>query len=547
MQSTLFYLLQVVICSGVLFGYYQLVLRNKRFHQYNRYYILSILFFSWLVPLIRIPVFSTSAKVYASTKVPQKVWEVIADNNSSFEAYVHNSATGVQVNHFGLTQMVSLVYVAIASLLMMLLCWNIFRVVYLRRQHKKQQVINGVVLVHTYHPKAPFSFFKWIFWNDELNINSDIGSRILQHEMVHVQQKHSFDIVIAYLVTAVGWFNPFFWLCRKELGMIHEFIADEKAVHSDSAALAEMLLAVSLPTSTFPLAHSFFQSPIKRRLRMVSFNPTRSYLRRLLVLPIFAVLVMLVAFRKEVTGFVHMKNVSTVSNKDTTRPADNDIIVRDAKPEKISTVPADLYMNNLNLEEIGNDHPLTRNYVVMIDAGHGGYDGGAVSTSGIKEADIAFQLMEGIKRHGGNSHIKFVFSRTTDEYLQPQTRTAKMDELKADLVISLHANASENVQQKGIEIFVPTSDTLLHYRSSYQLANAMAVALSNLADNVSIHTRQTGIWIVNAAKRPAIIIEAGYLSNPDEASKMQSKTYQEKLVNAILKGLQIYLENAPGC
>jgi N-acetylmuramoyl-L-alanine amidase len=546
MQSTLFYLLQVVICSGVLFGYYLVALRNKRFHQYNRYYILSILLLSWLIPLIKIPVLQTASKVSANTQPAQKFWEVIADNNSSFEGYLRNSTASVQVSQIDVTQLASVVYMAIAALLMLLLFWNIFRLVYLRGQHKNHQVINGIVLVHTDHPKAPFSFFKWIFWNDELDMNSHVGSRILQHEMVHVQQKHSLDIIIAYIVAAFGWFNPFFWLCRKELGMIHEFIADEKAVQSDSSALAEMLLAVSVPASTFPLAHSFFQSPIKRRLRMISFNPTRSYLRRLLVLPIFAVVVMLVSFRKEVTGFVRTKNVSAVSNMDTV-PAANDITVRDAKPEKVASVPADLYLNNLNLQEIGKDHPLTRDYVVMIDAGHGGHDGGAVSASGIKEADIAFQLMEGIKRHGGNSHIKFVFSRTIDEYLHPQTRVAKMDELKADVVISLHANSSANVQQKGIEIFVPTSDTLLHYRPSYQLANSMAVTLSALADNVSIHTRQTGIWILNAAKRPAIIIEAGYLSNPDEASKMQSKTYQEQLVNAILKGLQIYLENAPGC
>jgi N-acetylmuramoyl-L-alanine amidase len=538
MQSTLFYLLQVVICSGVLFGYYLVALRNKRFHQYNRYYILAILLLSWFIPLIRIPVFSNGSKVSASTGVPQKVWEVIADNNSSFEAFVHSSTNSVKANNFNYVQLTNTVYIIIVTALLLILLFNTWRLLYLRRNCKEVQVKNGVILIHTLHPKAPFSFFNWIFWNDEMDIHSEIGSRILQHEIVHVQQKHSLDTILAYIVTTVGWFNPVFWLCRKELGMIHEFIADEKSANEDAAALAQMLLAVSFPKSTFPLAHSFFQSPIKRRLLVISFNPKPSYLRRLFVVPILAVVVILVAFRKDLTGF------STVNPTDTIYPAKSDVYITDVKLERVPANSSKIIISDVKLENI-ETRPLKKDYIVMIDAGHGGHDRGSVSASGVDEAEITFQLMQEMKRQSTNSHIRFVFSRTGDEYVDPQTKVAKLDEFKVDIVISLHANFSLNVRQKGIEILVPKSDTLINYNSSRQLANAMALMIANFNGNVSISSR-IGTYLLTAAKRPAIFIEAGYLSNPTEAAKMQTKPYHEKLVGAILKGLEIYFENVEG-
>lgn len=550
MQSTLFYLLQVTICSAVLFAYYQIALRNKRFHQYNRYYLLGVLLLSWLIPLVKIPVVKPTNAIAVGSQGTQRVWEVIADNNSSFEQYVYDSSSAAQVKHMDVMQAASIVYFLIAAVLLLMLVIHIARLVYLRRQYRNQQVVNGVVVIHTAHPKAPFSFFRWIFWSDQLDMQSPVGHRILQHELVHVQQQHSIDKIVGYLVTVAGWFNPVFWLCRKELAMIHEFIADEKAADDDATALAEMLLTVHFPGS-FPLAHSFFQSPIKRRLRMISFNPKRSYLRRLMVLPLIVGVVMLVAFRKDVQSFVQTKKLPKVQLQvqDTVHSPNGEYTVADVKLEKIQDDPAALVVNNVKLENIGIGNDLKKQYIVMIDAGHGGYDGGAVSGDGLKESDFAFQLMQEIKRQNTSSNISFVFSRTSDEYVDPKTRVARMNEKKADVVISLHANASEDAQRKGIEIFVPTSDTLLHYRASFQLATAMALLLSNGTEgsHVSIHSRQTGIWVINAAKRPAILIEAGYLTNPSEAAKLKSKEYQEKLVKAILKGLQVYFENAEGC
>jgi TonB-dependent SusC/RagA subfamily outer membrane receptor len=114
-----------------------------------------------------------------------------------------------------------------------------------------------------------------------------------------------------------GWFNPFFWLLKKELDMIHEFIADKKSVeHGDAASLAQMLLTTAYPGQQFPLTNPFFFSPIKRRLKMLTNvkNPSFSYARRIVVLPLLSIVVLLFSFRTK-----EEKMIAPVSMMDTTK------------------------------------------------------------------------------------------------------------------------------------------------------------------------------------------------------------------------------------
>jgi TonB-dependent SusC/RagA subfamily outer membrane receptor len=164
---------------------------------------------------------------------------------------------------------------------------------------------------------TPFSFFSYIFWNAEIDIQTPAGKQILQHELTHVTQYHSIDKIVIQLNLIAGWFNPFFWLLKKELDMIHEFIADKKSVeHGDAASLAQMLLTTAYPGQQFPLTNPFFFSPIKRRLKMLTNvkNPSFSYARRIVVLPLLSIVVLLFSFRTK-----EEKMIAPVSMMDTTK------------------------------------------------------------------------------------------------------------------------------------------------------------------------------------------------------------------------------------
>ena len=289
MKSFAWYDLQVIICSAIMMSYYFSFLRNKKFHQYNRFYILAVFLLSFMIPLIKIQLDKMNAE-----KTAMQFIYVLADYNASIEKSI--ASEGFQFNW----NMIAIaVYISISVFFLFTFIMALVRIKKLLKQHEPVSY-GDIFLVLTNVKGTPFSFFKYIFWNEEIDMQSLTGQQILKHELAHVQEKHSVDNITMQVVMVFGWFNPFFWLACKELHMIHEFIADKKSVNNgDTSSFAEMLLAASYPQKQFLLTNSFFFSPIKRRLLMITNNknPRFSYLRRLVVLPLLAIVVMMFAFR----------------------------------------------------------------------------------------------------------------------------------------------------------------------------------------------------------------------------------------------------------
>lgn len=306
MLTTVYYFLQVVLCSGIMMGYYWLVLRNKRFHQYNRFYLLAIALLSWLVPLIKI---RWSEPVVQADQQLIRFISLIAQNNTAIESGMQN---GTVNSNWPIAFIV--VYVLGALVLLTGMIRAVYRIYRLLKTHSCKTV-GDVYLIFTRAAGAPFSFFRYIFWHESIDLKSEAGKQMMQHELTHVQQKHSIDKLLMQLVLIAGWFNPFFWLMKKEMEMIHEFIADHKAVAAgDAASLAQMLLTASYPQQQHLLTNPFFFSPIKRRLQMISnqHHPSFSYLRRLVVLPLLAVMVICFSFRNKEIGTSSPISVSSV-------------------------------------------------------------------------------------------------------------------------------------------------------------------------------------------------------------------------------------------
>jgi TonB-dependent SusC/RagA subfamily outer membrane receptor len=330
-------------------GYYWLVLRNNRFHQYNRFYLLAIALFAWIVPLIKI---QWNKPVETDPQLLQ-FFSVIADNNTEIESNLH--AGWYQLGWQGLLMMI---YTLVAIVLLYGLIKSLFSIYQLLKTHSCKSV-GEVFLILTQAKGAPFSFFRYIFWHESIDLKSEAGKQMMQHELTHVQQKHSIDKIIIQLVLIAGWFNPFFWLIKKEMEMIHEFIADKKAVaNGDSATLAQMLLAAAYPQQQYLLTNPFFFSPIKRRLQMITknTNPKFSYMRRLIVLPLLAIVVVLFAFRTKelrnaenisvetIVNQIGSEAKSILSEKNTVSAKDNSVFVRDTtilNADSVYVIPKD--------------------------------------------------------------------------------------------------------------------------------------------------------------------------------------------------------------
>lgn len=487
MITILYYLLKVVLCSAILYTYYWFVLRNKQFHQYNRYYLMGISIFSWIIPFFNIVI---APKPLTVQSKPLNFVQVIANTNSGFEQDIIEKTYS-----FNWNMLIIGISIAISVLFVVRFIQSLWKIKFLIENYPKQSFRN-LKLVMTDVKGTPFSFFKYIFWNTAINIEDQVGQKILAHELVHLQERHSFDKLLIELQFIIGWFNPILWLIRKELYLIHEFIADEKSIENkDASVLANLLLVSAYPKQQHILSNYFFFSPIKRRILMFTQTPntTFSYVRRLLILPVMAILVLLFAFRNA---------------KSNARP-----IVK-----------------------------LDKQYTVIIDAGHGGADDGAPGLEGSTEKEMTLRIAEKIKEVNNNSNIKIVLTRTSDNMLTVVDRTKLANEAKGDLFVSLHLDNAEDKSLSGSICYVPAKKNLYILESTMLAKNILSTTNNLYKSSKLITTKDRGIWVVENVNMPAVLIECGYISNVNDYQFVKSN--EAAIANGILTGIESYLANS---
>jgi hypothetical protein len=281
MQVFIAYILKACIASGILYGYYQLVLKNKKFHSYNRFYLLLSVIISLVIPFLNVN------------------WlHFEASQNASLNNLVSNITTPIASQPVQVSGIALLLLGAAAltsAMLLGLLAWRIACIIRIRRTGKHTKM-EGFHFIETDAQQAPFSFFNYLFWKRGLSATDIHGEKIFKHELAHITQKHTYDKLFTQVICCICWMNPFYWLIQKELNTIHEFIADAASVEEgDTASFATMLLHAHNGGRYLSPSHTFFNSSIKRRLLMISSsNNTRySYMGRILALP-FAMLLLLV-------------------------------------------------------------------------------------------------------------------------------------------------------------------------------------------------------------------------------------------------------------
>jgi N-acetylmuramoyl-L-alanine amidase len=480
------YLLKVIICSGILCGYYFLALRNKIFHRWNRFFLLASVVLALLVPVMKINIFQ-NAGTEKGTVI--QMLQTISYGDEVVIEYSRNSGF-----HLNSANFIALSYLMICGIFLAVFFTALYKIIKLRKKYPETK-IKGISFINTNAKGTPFSFFNAVFWNSAIDLQSRPGQQIFNHEIAHVKEKHSYDKMLMNVVLIFFWVNPFFWLIRKELHMIHEFIADQEALEdSDLTGFAEMILQTVYPGQNFSLANPFFYSPIKRRILMLTKNknPKVSYLSRLLVLPLAAIIFF--AFTLKV------KNVI------------NDKMAYEGKT-----------------------------ITVVLDAGHGGDDHGALSASGLAEKDIALSIVKKIAALNSNHHIRILLTRDNDQTVAIKDRVDFAKSKGADMFISIHMEAlhkNDNHDKNGISVLIDKNN------NNILLASAMINELKkSYKTEDNIRTRQNGIWVLDNNSCPAVLIECGYLSNTKDEAFFTNNVNQEKIAKNILAAIDNFAIN----
>ncbi|HEV2833507.1 MAG TPA: N-acetylmuramoyl-L-alanine amidase, partial [Hanamia sp.] len=407
------------------------------------------------------------------------------------EIVIEYSRKGFHINS---QMLAATAYLLVCGILLTIFFIALYRIKKLKKKYPKTE-IEGIHFINTNDKGTPFSFFNFIFWNKAIDLHSKPGQQIFNHEIAHIKEKHSYDKIFMNLVLIFFWINPFFWLMRKELYMIHEFIADQEALEdSDLNAFAEMILQTVYPGQNFSSTNPFFYSPLKRRFIMLTKNknPKVSYLSRLLVLPLAALLF-----------FAFTLKVKT---------ANNDKMSYDGKT-----------------------------ITVVVDAGHGGNDHGALSLNGLLEKDITLSIVKKIAALNSNDRIKILLSRDDDQSLSVKDRVEFAKNKRADMFISIHINAMANDEtqdKNGFSVLIDKNN------KNILLASALINELKkSYTTEDKVHARKNGIWVLDANTCPAAIIECGYLTNPGDEAFITNKTNQEKIARNILNAIENFAAN----
>ena len=261
----------MILVSAVMSAYYLLFLRDKTFHHYNRFYLLGTMVLSLLLPLLKVE--------YFTIETDSRILLLLNQFNQNSSQEVENS--------FNFWDFGALILGIVSFFLLAKLTLGLVKIHQLKKEFPKES-IEGITFYNTNLHDAPFSFFRNLFWKKSILINSDLGKQILKHEMVHIEQKHSFDKLFVQIIQSLFWFNPIFYFIKKEITLIHEYLADKKAVkNADTRAFAQMLLASNFSGNVLPATSPFLSSNLKKRLKMLTQKNTKySYARRILALPI---------------------------------------------------------------------------------------------------------------------------------------------------------------------------------------------------------------------------------------------------------------------
>lgn len=261
----------MILVSAVMSAYYLLFLRDKTFHHYNRFYLLGTMVLSLLLPLLKVE--------YFTIETDSRILLLLNQFNQNSVQEVENS--------FNFWDFGTLILGIVSFFLLAKLTLGLVKIHQLKKEFPKES-IEGITFYNTNLHDAPFSFFRNLFWKKSILINSDLGKQILKHEMVHIEQKHSFDKLFVQIIQSLFWFNPIFYFIKKEITLIHEYLADKKAVkNADTRAFAQMLLASNFSGNVLPATSPFLSSNLKKRLKMLTQKNTKySYARRILALPI---------------------------------------------------------------------------------------------------------------------------------------------------------------------------------------------------------------------------------------------------------------------
>ncbi|MGF1586372.1 MAG: TonB family protein [Bacteroidales bacterium] len=258
MTEILPWILEPAISLSLFYLAYVLFLKKEAFFRANRYYLLSAMIFSFALPFLNItpPVSITNY----SFLIP----EVEITGTALYQEVQEGSS------EFSTGGLLTTLYLVVAVILFGRLALRMAQLYLLIARNKWTRFENAFI-VNLRSEQAPFSFMNFIFINSS-HYTAEEEQKIIEHELVHIGQYHTIDLLILELLTILQWFNPFAWLFRKSMIEVHEYLADYEMIKKGTniSFYQTLLLNLQIGREFFLPANNFNKSLTLNRIRMMT-------------------------------------------------------------------------------------------------------------------------------------------------------------------------------------------------------------------------------------------------------------------------------------
>jgi N-acetylmuramoyl-L-alanine amidase len=216
--------------------------------------------------------------------------------------------------------------------------------------------------------------------------------------------------------------------------------------------------------------------------------------------------------------------------------------------------------------------------VVVLDAGHGGHDEGATGPSGLQEKDLVLDVARRLAERLRSRGVRVVLTRDADRFLSLEERTAVANDARADLFLSIHANASRSKKPKGVETYFASLDATddharatadrendalgakapkfrrddplaailgdlietQHLQESSEFAKLAQLELSRLDRAPSRGVKQAPFVVLMGVQMPASLVEIGFLSNPSEEARLRRGRSRDGIAEALADAVSAF-------
>ena len=269
------YILQVILFQVLFLAIYDFFLSKETFFTKNRWYLISTPVLSFILPFIKIPTLQRA--------VPEEFIIYLPEILLSPNKVIQQTSFYQSINY---TVVLFWLGVSFFSLLFLM---KLYKIVSLTRKYEVYKKA-GYTLVLLPNQTKAFSFFNFIFLGKEIPKSQQV--QIIDHELVHSKQKHSFDLLFFEFLKIMMWFNPMIFLYQKRITLVHEYISDEVVAKSETREIyINNLLSNFFQVESIAFVNQFYnQTFIKKRIIMMKKTQSKqiNQLKYLLLMPVLA-------------------------------------------------------------------------------------------------------------------------------------------------------------------------------------------------------------------------------------------------------------------